>query len=134
MRNPTVVWAFVALAAIAILGSRLWRLAGPGGLLLTVLVVIVALSVIRAVTARPGPSPEPRPSPKDVTPREPHIAASGGGAIKSAARPPVIVVDAPSAPVDDLEQRLRSLERLRTNGLLTEEEYEAKRARVIAEF
>jgi hypothetical protein len=133
VRQSTLLWLTVVLAVTVIVGSRAFRMGGPGGALLAMFVVLVIVSVARAMARRePLGMARWRPVPKDVTPREHRLDPPAGGHIASAVRPPVIVVDAP-ASTDDLERRLEALARLRTKGLLTEEEYESKRAQAIAE-
>jgi hypothetical protein len=45
----------------------------------------------------------------------------------------VIIVDTPDG-TERLATRLQALDRLRADGLVTEEEYESKRAQLIADF
>jgi hypothetical protein len=71
--------------------------------------------------------------PRNVTPAEPQIGAAAASI--AANRPaPVVVVEGTASPGDDLESKLRTLDRLRGDGLVTDEEYEAKRASLIADL
>ena len=45
----------------------------------------------------------------------------------------MIVVDPPD-DTERLESKLEALDRLRASGLVTDDEYEAKRAKLIADF
>lgn len=47
------------------------------------------------------------------------------------AAPAVVAPTAPSGPADEIEQRLTTLKRLRDKGLITEEEYQAKRRELL---
>ncbi len=143
MRILNSGWLLLSAIIMLLVASRLIRSGSPVGLILTVGVVLLAVAAVRSLSAgRPdGPlhwrivtrttTPRWRPAPKDVTPREERVAVPDASTIAPPARPPVIVVD--PAPIDELEHRLETLERLRTNGLLTDEEYEAKRAQAIAD-
>lgn len=101
-------------------------------------VVIIAFALFWlawnvAAARRSAPAPWLRTT-KNVTPDEPRLPAGHGGApAEGRSGPEVIVVEA-EPPVGELEAKLQALERLRVNGLLTDAEYEAKRAQVIAEF
>jgi putative oligomerization/nucleic acid binding protein len=128
----------VFVAMLAIIAARLSRSLGVFGLVVTVFLVIVLVRLVRdllqARFRRGGDDPQ-RAAAKNVTPQEgwlPPGAASRGG---SAATPPpsVIVVDPPDA-TEQLESKLQALDRLRASGLVTDDEYEAKRAKLIADF
>ena len=138
-------WLLLTAIVMLLIASRLLRSGSPVGLVLTLGVVLLTVAAVRSLSAnRPdGPlhwrivtrtaSPRWRPAPRDVTPREERLAEPDAATIEPPARPAVVVVE-PAAPIDDLEQRLTVLDRLRANGTITDAEYEAKRARLIAEF
>lgn len=86
-----------------------------------------------AAARRSGPTPRLRTT-KNVTPDEPRLAAGDGGAPADARSGPGVILVEAEPPVGELEAKLQALERLRANGLLTDAEYEAKRAQLIAEF
>jgi hypothetical protein len=134
VQRSTLVGVLVLIAVAVAVGSRAFRLGGPGGALFAMLVVLVVISMIRGWSrwSRPGAAPW-RPAPRDVTPRQERLASPDEGRIASSTRRPIVVVESASQSVDDVEHRLESLDRLRRNGLLTDAEYEAKRAQVIAE-
>lgn len=101
--------------------------------------VVIGLAVLWivwtvAAARRSSPAPWLRTT-KDVTPDEPRLPAGDGHvpAAEGRSGSEVIVVEA-GPPVGELEAKLRAIEGLRANGLLTEAEYEAKRAQLIAEY
>jgi hypothetical protein len=74
-----------------------------------------------------------------VTPPEPlkstRPSASSGSTIgpRAAARP-VVIIEPTGPSAETLEAKLLTLDRLRDDGRLTDAEYEAKRAQLIADF
>jgi len=125
-----VIGAVIAVLAI----SRLGRSIGPLGALLVIgLVVFVLNAGLRLSAAtRNGRLDQFRRPTRNVTPRE--EALPPGIAARPSQDPTVVVVEAAERPSDDLAARLQALDRLKANGLVTESEYEAKRAQVIADF
>ena len=101
---------------------------------LVMVVIGVAWEVVRSrlLTRRPY---QPLATTKNVTPHEPALPAGEFAPEVSAAprAPSVIVVESPDG-ADLLGARLQALDRLRADGLVTDQEYEAKRAQLIADF
>jgi hypothetical protein len=132
------LWLLVVVAMLAVLAARLSRSLGAFGLILTVFLVIILVRLLRDLLQsrlRQGGNDGERAATKNVTPQEgwlPPGARPTGGS-PAAPAPSVIVVD----PPDDtarLESKLEALDRLRASGLVTDDEYEAKRAKLIADF
>jgi hypothetical protein len=132
-------WLVVALIVLGLALAREARSFGPIGLLAPILIVVVTVIIVGAIAPswlrRSPPSAAP-PAPRDVTPRE---AADASSSI--AARPgpaPVVIIERPTAvgerPEATLASKLATLDRLRDDGRLTDTEYEAKRAQLIADF
>lgn len=140
MRNSwNGVWLVVGLLAAVLVLSRIGRSAGPIGLIVVVAIAIIAFNAMRAYSAssRRGGIEGWRAPSKNVTPVEPAIDAPAvpapEPAIARRSEPQVIVVER-AEPLDSLEAKLQALDRLRANGLVTDDEYEAKRAQLIADF
>jgi hypothetical protein len=136
--SSNALWLLVVVGMLALVAARLSRSLGPVGLILTIVLVIFLLKLARdLLQARFHPTgPETqRAATKNVTPREgwlkPGDAPVPGPA--AAPTPSVIVVDPPDV-TERLEAKLEALDRLRATGLVTDEEYEAKRAKLIADF
>jgi hypothetical protein len=132
------VWLLLVLGMLAVVVVRLSRQLGPAGLILTIVLVVLlirlARDLLRFRSGAKGPDRQPAVT-KNVTPREgwlPPGAAPTAG-VTAAPRPSVVVVDAPDA-TERLETKLEALDRLRASGLVTDDEYEAKRAQLIADF
>jgi uncharacterized protein (DUF58 family) len=132
------LWLLVVVAMLAIVAARLSRSLGAFGLILTVFLVIVLVRLLRDLLQarfRRSADGRQRAATKNVTPQEgwlpPGAAPTGGSAATPA--PSVIVVDPPDA-TERLESKLEALDRLRASGLVTDDEYEAKRAQLIADF
>jgi hypothetical protein len=128
-------WLVVALIVVGLAVAREARSFGPIGLLAPILIVVVTVIIVPSWLRRSPPSAAP-PAPRDVTPRE---AADASSSI--AARPgpaPVVIIERPTAvlerPEATLASKLATLDRLRDDGRLTDTEYEAKRAQLIADF
>jgi Short C-terminal domain len=136
--SSNTLWLLVVVGMLAIVAARLSRSLGAFGLILTVFLVIVLLRLARdllqARFARRGEGRQPAAT-KNVTPREgwlrPGDTPPPGPT--SAPTPSVIVVDPPDGTAQ-LEAKLEALDRLRATGHVTDEEYEAKRAQLIADF
>ena len=111
--------------------SRFVRVSPPIWLVVSVALVVIAAIIGRQLVAG-SRSGFRRPAPRNVTPAEPTIAP--GTTVEPIARPPEVIVVEPADEAARLEAKLQALDRLRANGLVTEAEYEAKRARLIAEF
>ena len=142
-RTWNVAWLVVALVIAALVAARYARVFGLLGILASVLIaVVVVLAILRAIGptwvigSRPPVAP---PDPRNVTPPEPPIATgsrSGSGSTigpRPAARP-VVVIEPTDPSAETLEAKLLTLDRLRDDGRLTDAEYEAKRAQLIADF
>jgi hypothetical protein len=123
-----------ALVLALVVGSRVVRLSLPWWLLIAsiVLLVAVAIGVGRAFGGGVA-SAVRQPPPRNVTPEEPTIAA-GAGPVPATRTPEIVVVEPTEDATARLEAKLQALDRLRANGLVSDAEYEAKRARLIAEF
>ena len=135
MRNSSrTSFLLFGLVLALVIGSRVVRLSLPWWLLLASIVVLVAvgIGVGRAFSGGVAGVAR-RPAPRNVTPDEPAIPP--GPAIAPAARvPEIVVVEAGEDATARLEEKLQALDRLRANGLVSDAEYEAKRAKLIAEF
>jgi hypothetical protein len=142
-RTWNVAWLVVALVIAGLVAARYARVFGLLGILASVLIaVVVVLAILRAI----GPTwvigsrpPAPPPDPRNVTPPEPPIStrstSSSGSTIgPRAGSPPVVVIEPSGAEAETLEAKLLTLDRLREDGRLTDAEYEAKRAQLIADF
>jgi hypothetical protein len=103
-----------------------------------------AAKVEAAAAPPPAPRPAPTPAPAatpaagiaGVAPAAAAAAAVPAPASKPAAAAPAAAVPTPQRPRDaaffeEQENRLRALKRLRDNGLISEEEYQAKRREVL---
>ena len=123
---------------LAVVAARLSRSLGAFGLILTVFLVIVVVRLLRdllqARFRQSGDDRQPAAT-KNVTPQEGWLppGATRTGASGSTPAPSVIVVDPPD-DTERLESKLEALDRLRASGLVTDDEYEAKRAMLIADF
>ena len=144
-RSWNVAWLVVALVVVALAAARYARVFGlPGILGSLLLAVVVIVAILRTVgpwwvISRPSPRP---PEPRNVTPAEPPLASgpsprssAASAASSSTIRPrastrPVVVIE----PPETLESKLVTLDRLRADGRLTDAEYEAKRAQLLADF
>jgi hypothetical protein len=140
MRNmPAVIWLLIGIG-VSLVVSRVGRPLGlVGGVLAIVLVMVVigvAWEVVRT-RARARGTYQPMATTKNVTPREPALPAGDSRPPEVSAAvswaPSVIVVEPPDG-ADVLGARLQALDRLRADGLVTDQEYEAKRAQLIADF
>jgi hypothetical protein len=132
------LWLLLGLAILAILVSRLSRSLGPIGIVATVVLVIAVLGVARELLryrSRQGRGGRSGPAVKNVTPREPALTpgATTSQGSPSDPAPTVVVIEAPDGN-GQLAAKLQALDRLRTEGLVTDEEYEAKRSQLIADF
>ena len=131
MRNTSrATWLVIGIGLALLVASRFVRVGPPIWLVLSAVVLILVLIVGRQFGA--GAVGGLRRTPRNVTPIEPTIAP--GATIEPINRPPEVIVIEPGDDGDRLEAKLQALDRLRANGLVTEAEYEAKRARLIAEF
>ena len=83
---------------------------------------------------RPSRSAAGPPPPRDVTPREPAIASGSSITPRPDPAPVVIVEPAPGIAIETLEAKLATLDRLHDDGRLSDAEYEAKRAQLIADY
>jgi len=144
-RTLNVAWLLVVLIIGGLVAARYARVFGLLGILASVLIaVVVVLAILRAI----GPTwvigsrpPTPPPDPRNVTPPEPPISTRSGSSSGSSstigprpASPPVVVIEPTGPAAETLEAKLLTLDRLREDGRLTDAEYEAKRAQLIADF
>ena len=121
--SPRFRWPifFVLLLGVSIL-ARLVR--SPAlAIAIVVAVAILYVAALARITLRSQAAAPPPQAPRNVTPIEPRVTA-----------PPVVIVEGTASPGDDLDSKLRTLERLRGDGLVSDEEYEAKRASLIADL
>ncbi len=137
-RTSLGAWLLLAAVAAAIVVSRFGRALGPLAILLAIVLVVVAAVLVRnlieAAKARSG-GPARRAPTKNVTPREAALPPGVGYSPDSAAAraPAVIVIDPPDAS-ERLAAKLQALDDLRADGLVNDDEYEAKRAQLLADF
>lgn len=136
-RSSNALWLLLGLAVLALLVSRASRSLGAVGIILTVVLVIVVAAVVRELLRSRSRPTEPNPSraaTKNVTPHEPALEPGepSHGSV-AGPTPPVIIVTAPDG-TERLADRLNALDRLRADGLVTDDEYEAKRAQLIGDF
>jgi hypothetical protein len=133
-------WLVVALVIIGLAVAREARSFGIFGMLAPIVVVVVVVVIVGAIaptwlrSSRPSAAP---PAPRDVTPHEPAVQAGSSIAPRPSPAPVVIIepaTDPGEMPGADLEAKLATLDRLRGEGRLTDAEYEAKRAQLIADF
>jgi hypothetical protein len=131
-------WLVVALIVVGLAMAREARSFGFLGVVGPVVAFVLVLVIVRAVAPgwmvssrrRSGPTPAPR----DVTPREPAISAGSSIAPRPSPAPVVILDAAPDQAIATLEAKLATLDRLHDDGRLTDAEYEAKRAQLIADY
>ena len=142
-RTWNVAWLVVALVLAGLVAARYARVFGLLGILASVLIVVVVLlAIVRAIgpTWFTGSRPAaPPPEPRNVTPPEPPVSTRSASSLGSTIGPrqasrPVVVIDPTGAAAETLEAKLLTLDRLREDGRLTDAEYEAKRAQLIADF
>jgi hypothetical protein len=135
--SSNALWLLVVVGMLAVVAARLSRSLGPVGLILTIVLVIILLKLVRdLLRARFRPSgPDRQRATKNVTPQEgwlrPGDAPTPGPT--TAPTPSVIVVE-PTDATERLEAKLEALDRLRATGAVSDDEYEAKRAQLIADF
>lgn len=137
-RSSFGIWLLVAAVGGALVASRLGRALGPTGIVLTIVLVVLAVALLRSLlAARTQPSgPDPRRvAPKNVTPPEPALppGSTPTATAPGATAPSIIVVEPPDV-TEQLASKLEALDRLRADGLVTDDEYEAKRAQLIEDF
>jgi len=130
-------WLAIGLLVVLFLVGGLARSGDTAALIVIVVITIIAINALRSYHSAPRPGGVPGwQSPlKNVTPVDPAVAPpADSDAVAEAGRaePTVIVVE--PEPIEGLEARLQALDRLKANGVITHAEYEAKRARLIADF
>ena len=139
-RSWNRAWLVVALIVVGLAVAREARSFGMVGIVGPVVAVVVVVMIVRAVApgwlrpTRPSSTPVPPVPPRDVTPREPQIEQGAPIAPRPAAHPVVIIDPAGEPPIETLESKLATLDRLRDDGRLSVSEYEAKRAQLIADY
>jgi hypothetical protein len=135
-RSWNRAWLVVALIVVGLAVAREARSFGVFGIvgpLVAVVVVVIIVGAVAPSWLRPTRPPATPAAPRDVTPREPQIET--GATIAPRAAAPVVVIDpAGEPPIETLESKLATLERLRDDGRLSGAEYEAKRAQLIADY
>ncbi len=135
--SSNALWLLVVVGMLAVVAARLSRSLGPVGLILTVVLVIILLKLARDLLQarfRP-PGPDRQRATKNVTPQEGWLRPGDAPAPRPAAAPtPSVIVVEPPDGTERLEAKLEALDRLRATGRVTDEEYEAKRAQLIADF
>jgi hypothetical protein len=135
-RSWNRAWLVIALIVIGLAVAREARTFGLFGILGPVIAVAAVLLIVRAVAPswiRPPRPSAPPPVPRDVTPHEPVVTP--GSTISPRPTPaPVVVIEPAADAGETLETKLATLDRLRQDGRLTDVEYEAKRAQLIADF
>jgi hypothetical protein len=124
----------VTLVVVAFVAIRFVRSLGPLGIVAPIVVVGVFLWVLHDFGLWRMPSRPSAPSlgPRNVTPPEASNPKGSPIAPRPRSHPVLIVEPAPAA--ETLETKLATLDRLRDDGRLTDAEYEAKRAQLIADF
>jgi hypothetical protein len=140
--SSTAVWLLLVLAMLAVFVARVSRSLGPVGLIVTVILIIVlvrlARDLLQALSRRSGEGDQ-RAATKNVTPQEGWLqpgdrvdprSLSGS---ERGSGPSVVIVE-PQDGTERLEAKLEALDRLRATGAVTDAEYEAKRAQLIADF
>jgi hypothetical protein len=135
VRSPLAgLWIVIGAVIVVLAINRLGRSIGPVGSLLVIVLVVVVLNAGLRLSAasRDGRLHRFRRPTKNVTPNE--EALGPGIAARHGQEPTVVVVEATERPMDELAAKLQALDRLKANGLVTESEYEAKRAQIIADF
>jgi hypothetical protein len=139
VRSPSILlWPLLGVI-VALLLSRVARPLGPLGIVVAFLLVMILLRVAWETAVLPRLRPLSgdgwRPGTKNVTPHEPALppGATRPQGSAEAVGPTVIVVEQPDGG-HRLAAKLEALDRLRADGLVTDEEYEAKRAKLIADF
>ncbi len=137
-RTSFSTWLLLAAVLTAVVVSRLGRALGPAGIVAAVVVVVVGIIVLRfaieAARVRSAAAARQVP-PKNVTPVEPALSpgASPSAWPTKVEGPSVVVIDPPTG-TERLAAKLQALDDLRADGLVTDDEYEAKRAQLIADF
>jgi hypothetical protein len=129
-------WLLLAIVVIGLVATRYARSLGLFGILAPVLGLLLVMAILRIAgpiwLARQRP-PAPPPDPRNVTPED-RPTPTGSTIGRSAAPPAVVVIEPATGTNETLEAKLATLDRLRDDGRLTDLEYEAKRAQLIADF
>jgi hypothetical protein len=130
-------WLAIGLFVLLFVVGVVARSGDTAAIIVAVAVTLIAINALRSWhgAPRPGGMAGWRPPMRNVTPDDPRLGQpDGAGGGNPAGGSPTVVVVEPEPPIDTLEAKLQVLDRLRANGLVSEAEYEAKRARLIAEF
>jgi hypothetical protein len=135
--SSNAIWLLVGLVVVGLIVARLSRSFGAVGIVVTIVLVILVVSLARALWLggrRPGGFGRQNAT-KNVTPHEPALppGAEPSPGLAATRGPSVIVIDPPDGS-QLLADKLQALDRLRAEGLVTDQEYEAKRAQLIADF
>ena len=135
-----MLWALIGIAVLSLLLARASRSYGTIGIIVTVVVALLLITLARNLLmgrSRPSGFDRWRGTTKNVTPHEPALppgAPTSPGSDAAAGPAPSVIVVEPPDVTDRLSARLQALDRLRADGLVTADEYEAKRAQLIADF
>jgi hypothetical protein len=128
-------WLLLLIVVVGLVATRYARSFGLLGVIAPVLGIILVVAVVRLLgpsTVSSGRSAPP-PAPRDVTPRAPSVPANSTIAPRPT-QAPVVIVEPATGGDETLDSKLATLDRLRADGRLTDAEYEAKRAQLIADF
>ena len=125
-RAPWLLFFLVLLGS-----SVLVRAIRTPWLAAAIVIAIVALLVAYTWFTSRSRHATPKPVTKNITPVEPKLAAGPNAPPDRA--PDVVVIDAES-PFERLEAKLEALDRLHAKGVVSDAEYETKRAKLIADL
>ena len=128
-------WLLLLIVVVGLVATRYARSFGLLGVVAPVLGILLVVAIMRLLgpwTVSAG-RPMPPPAPRDVTPREPSVAPNSTIA-PLPTQAPVVIVEPATGGDESLESKLATLDRMRADGRLTDAEYEAKRAQLIADF
>ena len=134
-----MAWLVVALVVVGLIAARYARAFGLLGILGSMLVaVVVVLAILRAVGPTLGhplaSALASARSPQHNAAERPTSSSSSSTIGPRPSTSPVVVIEPTEAAPETLEAKLATLDRLRDDGRLTDAEYEAKRAQLIADF
>jgi hypothetical protein len=123
------IWLVVGVVLVTTIALR--QLRAPTLVSLAVIGIVIVWIVYSMVSAaRAARRPPERHATKNVTPVE---SALPSGRIAPRSDRDVVILDA-ADPTARLAEKLDALDRLRADGVVSDDEYETKRAQLIAEF